>query len=263
MRPEIKRMNERLAYFLSQMDLDNAHIRHAEERIEELERELKIVQSNAGFLLARNIELENIEKDYGVIGFKYNNLLEENKRLENAVKVLKDANYQMCQSVQAENDRLERNEKLEKENIVISELNNELLKENAKLMNALKIVQQERDEAQVDKNKCNFYKTEACKLEGIYWEMDELRTSKEDTELNNAKLAKEIVEIQEAYNDLEQAYSTLKEEYHELVLKYEETQRIEGHHYCDCGAVAYYIHHQIGVGKYYCGQCFKRDVIKL
>ena len=35
MRPELKRMNERLGYFLHQMDLDNAHIKHAEERIEE------------------------------------------------------------------------------------------------------------------------------------------------------------------------------------------------------------------------------------
>jgi len=131
MRPELKRMNERLGYFLHQMDLDNAHIKHAEERIEELEKE---------------------------------------------------------------------NQKLEKEN---------------------------RD-----------YFTVVALLK---------RANKETTE---------------ALSDLEQAYSTLKKEYHELVSKHEETQRTEGHHYCDCGAIAY-IHYQIDGGKYYCGECFKRNVIKL
>jgi len=204
MRPELKRMNERLAYFLKQMDLDNAHIRHAEERIEELEKELK-----------DRITLDNVR-------------LVKIKELEAEYTVLKDKNFWLNQSIQAENDRLERNEKLEKENEDL------------------------RFQLQDLKHKWDVSLATFESNSNLVFELNS----------KNNKLANELVELQQDNKDLEQAYSTLKEEYHELVLKYEETQRIEGHHYCDCGAVAY-IHYQIGAGKHYCGQCFKREVIKL
>jgi len=251
MRPELKRMNERLAYFLTQMDLENSRTKHAEQRIAELERELKgrVMFDNVRLTEIKKLEAENIELKEKMSFYNANGRewIKKWNEANNAIDLLKYENNQMRQSIQAENDRLERNENLEKE--------------NARLMIALRQMQRERDEALADKDKYNFYKAEACKLEGIYREMDELRTSKEDTERKNAKLADELVEIQEVYNDLEQAHNTLKEGYHELVLKYEETQRICRDNYCNCGAIGY-LRHNIS-GKCYCVQCFKIKDVKL
>jgi len=196
MRPELKRMNERLGYFLHQMDLDNAHIKHAEERIEELEKEnkqlLERIKICHDTLEINNINIERIEN--------YNTTLEEKLQ------------------------------KLEKDMIdsYMRKLNDELTKDNARIMTALIQIREEKNIAEESVSKCK----------------------------------NEIISLTKRLDEKEDTLYKTKADYEELLAKYEMATRIEGHHYCNCGAIAY-IHYQIDGGKYYCGQCFKRDVIKL
>jgi len=230
MRPEIKRMNERLAYFLTQMDLGNAHIKHAEERIEELERDLKMVQSHAGCLLARNMELNDIYKKYNIIDFKYNNLIKENHNLENAIKALRESTYQMNQAMNAENDRLERNEKLEKEN-------KDLTIKVSLLMQSNKVLDKELNAIKEHLSTDTSLNTRAFHLS---MRNDDLKDELKQAERKNNKLANELVELKQAYNVLDEQYNKLAR-----------TQRIRGHHCCDCGA-------EIDAGKFYCKPCFRK-----
>lgn len=173
MRPDIKRMNERLGYFLHEMDLANARADHAEREIERLEKELHDTRGENGFLFARNIELEKIVTQHPHINgvtelivknkelekklddvratgrewlCKYNEVCNHLKLVVQAEKLwhedieklqeennkLKEENDLLKQTLNAENDRLERNE--------------ELSKENAKLMLEVKRLQEQYNE---------------------------------------------------------------------------------------------------------------------
>lgn len=209
MRPEIKRMNERLGYFLTQMDLANAQVDHAEREIERLEKELHDTKGENGLLFARNIELERATREFPC-----------------------DAR--------------------------ISELNAEI---------------------QELKKNLDFFKKEAAKLEGLYWELDELRSDSEE----QSRIIKDLGEKNFLLNQTLNAENDRLERNEELskentglraaLLGMErllaeqaiELNRVEGTHYCqgkNCGATAY-IYHMLNGGKYYCGHCFKKEVIKL
>lgn len=156
MRPDIKRMNERLEYFLHEMDLANAHVDHAEREIERLEKELHDTKGENGLLFARNIELERATREFpcdariselnaeidrlknnlNEFVKANNNLNEKNCCLDDEIidyhreiEQLKEENYWLKQSVETENDRLERNE--------------ELSTENARLMRALVLLKED------------------------------------------------------------------------------------------------------------------------
>ncbi len=107
MRPEIKRMNERLGYFLHELDLCNAHINHAEEEIDRLNRELAVVR-------------------------------ESNDILREALKKSEEENSFLTQTLNTENDRLDQNEELEKENAKLRLKNNALENDMADLAFRLK-----------------------------------------------------------------------------------------------------------------------------
>lgn len=227
MRPDIKRMNERLGYFLHEMDLANAHVDHAEREIERLEKELHDTKGENGLLFARNIELERarefpcdariselnaeidrLKNNLNEFVKANNNLNEKNCCLDDEIidyhreiEQLKEENYWLKQSVETENDRLERND--------------ELTKENARLMKAVNQL-------------------------------------KEDVNIKNINIEK-----------LESQIGALG-----VTIKWKQDQidalkkPLEEAHYCNCGATAY-IYHMLNDGKYYCGHCFKKEVIKL
>lgn len=190
MRPDIKRMNERLDYFLHEMDLANAHVDHAEREIERLEKKLADQDS----------ELKIYKRAMLYVGDReaYELTIEQLKQ-ENTQ--LKEENYWLKQSVETENDRLERNE--------------ELTKENARL---IKVVNQLKEDVNI-KN------------------------------INIEKLESQIGALGVTIKWKQDQVDALK-------------KPLEEAHYCNCGAPAY-IHYMINDGKYYCGHCFKKEVIKL
>lgn len=118
MRPDIKRMNERLGYFLHEMDLANAHVDHAEREIERLEK--KLADQDSELKIYKRAMLYAGDRE------AYELTIEQLKQ-ENTQ--LKEENYWLKQSVETENDRLKRNE--------------ELSTENARLMRALVLLKED------------------------------------------------------------------------------------------------------------------------
>lgn len=79
MRPEIKRMNERLGYFLNEMDLANARVNHAEEEIERLKEENNELTKEIDKLKRENGRLE-VSLKWTKEG--YEAIKEDNEKLE-------------------------------------------------------------------------------------------------------------------------------------------------------------------------------------